>query len=307
MARRCVVVGLALAVLAGWVVSTEAAGVFIVSRAGVTAYNDAKAGFMQMAYSLPLPGFNPKTVELNGSAADEAALAALKVQSPALVYAVGSYAARKVRETLPETWVVYGMVYYPEVEGFTDDPKMVGIASLGPPKALANLLKALGGKTKGLVVIHSEAVQKAMPGLLSRLATDGFEATAKSVASAKDLQPAFDAVKEQAKAILLLPDPITSSPDAVRFIVSQCVAAKIPPVSLSEILVSDGALCASFYPASAIGNQAAKVSQAILASNKAPSDRVVPPLESETALNSGTANALKITLPKDLRIGVTYE
>ena len=307
MATRCVVVGLALGILAGWVVPNEAAGVFIVSRAGVTAYNDAKAGFMQMAYSLQLPGFNPKTVELNGSAADETALAALKAQSPTLVYAVGSYAARKVREALPEVWVVYSMVYYPEVEGFTQDPKMVGIASLGAPKALASLLKVLGGRTKGLVVIHSEAIQKAIPGLLTRLDADGFEATAKSVASAQDLQPAFDSIKEQAKVIMLLPDPITSSPDAVRFIVSQCVASKIPPVSLSEALVSDGALCAAFYPSSAIGNQAAKVAQAILASNQAPPERVVPPLESETALNSGTARALSITVPKGLKVEVTYE
>ena len=307
MARRCVVVGLVLAVLAGWAASAEAAGVFIVSRAGVTAYNDAKAGFMQMAYSLQLPGFNPKTVELNGTAADDAALAVLKAQNPSLVYAVGSYAARKVRESVPDAWVVYSMVYYPEVEGFTDDPKMVGVASLGPPKALAGLLKALGVKTKGLVFIHSAAIQKAVPGLLSKLNSEGFDGTAKSVASDKDLQAALDSVKDQAKLILLLPDPVTSNPDAVRFVVSQCIAAKIPPVSLSEAMVSDGALCGSFYPASAIGNQAAKVAQALLASGQVQGERVVAPIESQTALNKGTADAMRITPPKGLNIEVTYE
>jgi ABC-type uncharacterized transport system substrate-binding protein len=307
MARRCVVVGLALAILAGWAASTEAAGVFIVSRAGVPAYNDAKAGFMQVAYASQLAGFNPKSVELNGTAADDAALAALKAQNPTIVYAVGSYAAKKVREAVPDAWVIYGMVYYPEVEGFSDDPKMIGIASLGPPNTLAGLLKALGGRTKGLVILHSDAIQKAVPNILSRLNAGGFEATAKSVASAKDLQSAFDAVKDQAKAILLLPDPVTSSPDAVRFVVSQCVASKIPPVSLNEGMVSDGVLCASFYPPASIGNQAAKVAQALLASGQPPQDRLVPPIEFQTALNVGTAGALGLKPPKGTRIEVTYE
>jgi ABC-type uncharacterized transport system substrate-binding protein len=307
MWKRGLTVWMILATLAGWALSTDAAGVLIVSRAGVPAYNDAKTGFMQMAYSLQLPGFNPKSVELSGTAADDAALAALKAQAPTLVFAVGSYAAKKVREAVPEAWVVYGMVYYPELEGFVDDPKMVGVASLGSPKALATMLKTLGTKPKGLVLIHSEAISKAVPNLIARLNSDGFEAQAKSAASDKDLQAVFNSVKDQAKLILLVPDPISSNPDAVRFIVSQCVSAKIIPVSLSESLVSDGALCAAFYPAAGIGNQAARVAQTLLASGQIQGDRLVPPIESSTALNKGTATALGMTLPKGLRVEITYE
>lgn len=307
MVKRGLMVSLSLAFLAGGALSIQAAGVFIVSRAGVPAYNDAKSGFIQMAYSLQLQGFNPKSVDLNGTAADDVALASLKAQSPTLVFAVGSYAAKKVREAVPDAWVVYGMVYYPEVEGFVDDPKMVGIASLGPPKALAQLLKTLGAKTKGLYLIHSDAISRSVPNLISKLNSDGFDAQAKSVASEQDLQAAFDAVKDQAKLVMLLPDPVTKNPDAIRFVVSQCAGAKIAPVSLSESLVSDGMLCAAFYPPSGIGNQGARVAQTILASGQAPSDKLVPPIETATALNKGTASALGLNLPKGLRVEITYE
>lgn len=307
MAKRGLTVSLTLALLAGWALAAQAAGVFIVSRTGVPAYNDAKSGFIQMAYSLQLQGFNPKSVDLAGTAADDAALAGLKAQNPTLVFAVGSYAAKKVREAIPDAWVVYGMVYYPEVEGFVDDPKMVGIASLGPPKALAQLLKSLGSKTKGLYLIHAEATSRSIPNLISRLNSEGFDAQAKSVASEKDLQAAFESVKDQARLVMLLPDPVTKNPDAIRFVVSQCAAAKIPPVSLSESLVSDGMLCAAYYPPSGIGNQGARVAQAILASGQAPADKLVPPIETATALNKGTASAIGINLPKGLRVEVTYE
>lgn len=307
MIRRCIKwVGVA-AVLCAWAASAAASGVFIVSRAGVTAYNDAKAGFIQMAYSLQLPGFNPKVIDLAGTAADEAALAGLKAQNPSLVYAIGAYAARKVREAVPEAWVVYGMVYYPEAEGFTDDPRMVGIVSLGPPKALATMVKALGGKGKGIVILHSESISKAIPTIISRLNSEGFEAQARSMGSAGDMEAAFNSVKDQFRVILLLPDPITSNQDALRFLISQCAAAKILPVSLTEGLVAEGVLCASFYPADAVGNQAARVAQSVLASSKAPAERLIVPLEFKTALNKGTASALGVTVPKTLNVELTYE
>lgn len=307
MGKRSRAVILALAILTGWTLAASAAGVFIVSKAGESAYGDAKAGFIQMAYSLQLPAFDPKTIELNGTASDDAALAALKAKAPTLVYAVGAYAAKKVRQTIPDIWIVYSMVYYPEVEGFTDEPKMVGIASLGPAKGLLSLVRALGGKPKATVFVHADAISRSVPNLLSKLNSEGFEAQAKSVATQADLQTIFDSMKDQAKVVVLLPDPILSNPDAVRFVVSRCVEMKIMPVSFSESLVAEGVLCASFYAPDTVGNKAARVAQGILASGKMPEDKVVVPGDSATALNKGTAAALGLSIPKNLRVEITYE
>jgi ABC-type uncharacterized transport system substrate-binding protein len=306
MGKRSVVLALGAAILLTGTLQVWASGVFIVSRKGIDTYDDAKAGFIQMAYSLQLPEFNPKAVDLDGSAADDTAISALKAQSPSLVFAVGSYAVKKVRQALPDTWIVYAMVYYPEAEGFTNDAKMVGVASLGSTKALASMLKTLA-KIKSLVVVHSQAIDSAMPDLLAQLKSDGLDAESKSVADPSGLKATFDAVKDQYRAVLILPDPITTNQDALRFMVSQCVAFGLAPVSLSESMVAGGAMCASFYPSDAVGNQAARLASDILSAGKVPNDRLVAPSESATALNKGTAQALRIDIPKKFRAEVTYE
>lgn len=301
---RTVAFGLALALAASAQVS--AAGVFIVSHKGVESFEGAKAGFIQMAYGVQLPGFNPKAVELDGSAGDDSALAALAAQNPSLVFAVGSTAAKKVRKVLPDVWIVYGMVYAPESEGLTADPKMVGVTSLGPAKGLGTALKVLT-RSKAMTVLHTQAETASLGPLLDRLKAEGYDVQTKAVAGPSDLQAAFDALKDQCKILLLLPDALTANQDAMRFLVSQCVAAGILPVALAEPLVGSGALLASFYPPESVGNKAAKVAADILKSGQAPAERVVDPSDASTALNQGTAKALKLSIPKNLRVEVTYE
>ncbi len=237
MRVKAVALGLVLSLAAA--APAYAAGVFIVSYKGVEAFESAKAGFIQMAYGVQLPGFNPKAVELDGTAADDAALSALAGQSPSLVFAIGATAAKKVRKAMPDVWIVYGMIYYPEAEGLAQDPKMVGVASLGPAKGLAIAIKALT-RAKSMVILHSSAESQAVPAIMDRLKAEGFDVQSKAVASPSDLQGAFDSVKDQAKILLLLPDTLTANQDAMRFIVSQCVAAGILPVALAEPLVSSG-------------------------------------------------------------------
>ncbi|MEW6757507.1 MAG: hypothetical protein AB1347_04740 [Acidobacteriota bacterium] len=299
----------ALAVAASLVVAVEAAaaGVFIVSRSGVEAYADAKSGFIQVAYSLQLPTFNPKAIDLQGTAADDAALQTLKGQSPQLVYCVGTYAAKKVREALPDVWIIYAMVYYPEVEGFFQDPKMVGIASLGSTKGLSTLVKAFGAKGKSCVILHSPAVGPAVGGLISRLGADGFDAQGRSVGNVADLAAVLGEVKEQTRLVLLLPDPLTANGDALRYIISTCLENRVVPVALSENLVASGALCASFFAPDAVGNEAARVAQAILNGVNIPTDKLVQPAVSASAANKNTADALRLKVPAALRIEVVYE
>ena len=306
MRKRAVVaaLGLAIALLGG--VSVQAAGVFIVSQKGVEPFNGAKAGFIQMAYGAQLPGFNAKSVDLDGTAADDAALASLAAQNPALVFALGSQAAKRVRKSMPDVWIVYGMVYYPEAEGISQDAKMVGVSSLGPTKALAAAVKAFT-RAKTLTVLHAQAESASVPAIVDRLRADGFDAQSRAVQAAGDLQAAFDAVKDQSRIILLLPDGITSNADSMRFLISQCVEAGILPVSLAEPLVASGALLASYVSAEAVGGQAARVAAEILKTGQAPAEKVLSPSESGLALNKSTAQALKAQVPKNSRWEVTYE
>lgn len=306
MRKRAVVaaLGLAIALLGGG--SVQAAGVFIVSQKGVEPFNGAKSGFIQMAYGAQLPGFNAKSVDLDGTAADDAALTALAAQSPALVFALGSHAAKRVRKSMPDVWIVYAMVYYPEAEGISQDAKMVGVSSLGPTKALAAAVKAFT-KAKTLTVLHAQAESASVPAIVERLKGDGFDAQSRAVPSAADLPSSFDAVKDQCRILLLLPDGITANADSMRFLISQCVEAGILPVSLTEPLTANGTLLASFVSPEAVGSQAARVAADILKTGQAPAEKVVAASESGIALNKSTAQALKAQVPKNFRVEVTYE
>ena len=306
MRKRAVfkALGVAIALLGG--VSSQAAGVFIVSQKGVEPFNGAKAGFLQMAYGVQLPGFNAKSVDLDGTAADDAALSALAAQNPALVFALGSNAAKRVRRSMPDVWIVYGMVYYPEAEGVSQDPKMVGVSSLGPTKALAAAVKVFT-RAKSLTVLHAQAESAAVPALVDRLRAEGFDAQSRAVSAPGDLTNAFDAVKDQCKILLLLPDGITANADSMRFLISQCVEAGIIPVSLTESLAASGTLLASFVSPEAVGSQAARVAAEILKTGQSPADRVVSTADSGIALNKSTAQALKAQVPKNFRVEVTYE
>ncbi len=307
MRKRWTLVILALVVFTVTSLEASAAGVFIVSRAGVSPYNDAMAGFMQVAYAVQLQGFDPKSILLQGTSADDAALSALKAKVPTLVFTVGAYATKKVRAAIPNVWIVYSMVYYPELEGFTSDPRMVGVESLGSAKELHEVVKAFRRRAKRLYILHSPAVQNSIPGLITRLDGAGFDTQDKVVPDASGLQSAFDAIKDDAQVVLLLPDPLTSNQDALRYIISQCADNKIIPVALSDSLVANGALCAAFYPGDAVGNEAARVAQTILNTGKAPAEKVVEPPNVSTAVNKRTAKALRLKVPSKINFEVTYE
>ncbi len=285
----------------------SASGVFVVLRKGVAAYDDARNGFIQMAYAKQLRGFNSAAVELDGSDKDDAALASLKSQAPDAVFAVGSYAAKKVRQALPDVQIVYAMVYYPEVDGLTRDPRTTGVASLGAPKLLAQVMKALG-KGKSIVVLHQAAISASATEIASALGAEGLSASAASVEGADDLPKVLDGIRGQSQAVLLLPDPLTQDPQSLRFIISKCVEAGIAPLAYSESLVSNGALAAAYVPPQAAGARAADVIAEILATGKAPDARILGATDAATAVNQGTAKALRINkLPKELTSGTVYE
>ncbi len=286
---------------------TRAGGIFIVSRAGVPAYKDAESGFMQMAYALQLPDFQPQVVQLQEGNADSSALSTLKAKQPSLVYTVGSYATKQVRLAMPQVWIVYAMVYYPEVEGFTKDPKMVGIASFGSFTMLRTAVKAFRRRAKSLVVMHSSVTTPTVVILLKGLNSAGFHAEEVPVSDPAKLPALFKSLVGRFDAVLILPDPLTADPDALRFLISTCIKNRIMLVSLTNSLASRGALCASFLASAAIGNQAAKVTKYILLNHKAPAAAMDTPAEFSLAVNKKTAQAMRLKVPSSLSVSVTYE
>jgi len=286
-------------------VAPRAGGVFLVSRQGVEAYDQAKNGFFQIWYTTEMAGTVPESVALDGSDADAALLGNLKGAAPDLVFTVGSYATKKVREALPGVWIVYAMVYYPEAEGFQSDPKMVGVDSLGSARELARVLKTFK-RDRSVAVLHSEAIAASIPKILEEISARGISAIAYSVRGLDDLQRVLGAIQTQPDAILILPDPVTANPDALRFILSKCLSWGVLPVTYSDALVGNGALCGTFYPPASVGNEAARVARALL-TGEAPAQKTVVPKESSISCNNATARGLRLEIPPKLGPEILYE
>lgn len=288
--------------------SASASGSLIVTKKGVPAYDEAKNGFIQMAYSQQVRGFSPQAVELDGTDKDVAALEALKAKAPDLVYCIGAYAAKKTRQALPDTPIVYSMVYYPETEGLTKDPKMVGVLSLGAPRMTAQVLKSLG-KYKSVAVLHQAALAASAEATATFLSAEGLDATAVSVKGPEELQKVLATIRTTSQVLYLQPDPVTLDPEAFRFIISQCVNSGLLPVASIDTLVSNGALFAAFFPPAVTGNKAAEVAAQILNSGKIPEPRLVFPAvtDATTALNNSTAKALRVKVSKEVSGGIVYE
>jgi len=286
----------------------SAAGSFIVTKRGVPAYDEAKNGFIQMAYAQQVRGFAPQAIELDGTDKDGPALEALKAKAPDLVYCIGAFAAKKTRAALPDVPIVYSMVYYPETEGLTRDPKMVGVLSLGAPRLTAQALKSLG-KYKSVAVLYQVALAASAEATVTYLNAEGLDATAVPVKGPEDLQKVLAAVRTTAQVVYLQPDPITLDPEAFRFIISQCVSSGLLPVAGTDSLVSNGALFAAYFPPAVTGNKAAEVAALILNSGKIPDQRLVFPAvtDATTALNRSTAQALRVKVTKEVSGGTVYE
>ncbi len=303
LVRRILVIAALLFLLP--CLAPRAEGVYIVDRAGVEAYSQAKNGFFQIWYTLDMAGTIPQSVSLKGSDADTAALNSLKSANPDLVFTVGSYATKKVRQALPNVWIVYAMVYYPEADGFLGDSKMVGVASLGSAREMDKLLKSFK-KNRSMAIIHSVAIAASIPTLMEELSNRGIKVTSYAVQGVDDLQRVMEAIQNQPDSILILPDPVTSNPDALRFILSKCMSWGVLPVSYSDLLVGSGVLCGTFYPAASVGNEAARVARQVLA-GEPPGRKMVIPEDSSVSCNSATARGLRIKIPKSVRPEITYE
>ena len=277
--------------------ASMAAEVVVVSNKNLADCRAAAARAVRAAGDVPgLPDTIP-LIELDSSAADDPALEKLARMRPKVVISVSSYATHMVRQVLPETWVVYALVPFPEVEGFTRDPKLVGIAALGSETDLYALASGLG-KAKRLVVLHSELVSPSVEPMLRRLKEAGFSPTDLPLSQAPLMEQVLSQIVGKYDAVLLLPDSVTANPYRLRFIVTTCLTNRILTLTNDQGLVANGALCGTYVPPETAGQQAAIVAGEILSAGKPPMQPVVFLRGSRPSVSMAALRILDMQVPK---------
>ncbi|HNQ79163.1 MAG TPA: ABC transporter substrate binding protein [Acidobacteriota bacterium] len=284
----------------------QAGGVVIVIRRDAPVFDEVKNTFVQQSFVEQIPGLSTQPYYLDGGAGDAAVLKEITEKKPDAVFAVGYFAAKKMRETLPDTPIVAAMVYYPEIDGIISDPKTVVVSSLGSSKELISQLKMFR-KIKSIGLLYSSSISPAASSIMADLKSQGVDVADLPVAKQEDIASAFESVKGRIQAMVVLPDNLTQNPDAVRFIVTQSVSGDIMPVSFNENMVSSGMFFSAYFPTDAIGRKSAQVVKELLQYQRVPAVRVQVPDASASALNRGCLQALKLKIPSNMKIGVIYE
>ena len=284
----------------------QASGVVIVIRRDAPVFDEVKNTFVQQSFVEQIPGLSTQPYYLDGGAGDAAVLKEITEKKPDAVFAVGYFAAKKMRETLPDTPIVAAMVYYPEIDGIISDPKTVVVSSLGSSKELISQLKMFR-KIKSIGLLYSSSISPAASSIMADLKSQGVDVADLPVAKQEDIASAFESVKGRIQAMVVLPDNLTQNPDAVRFIVTQSVSGDIMPVSFNENMVSSGMFFSAYFPTDAIGRKSAQVVKELLQYQRVPAVRVQVPDASASALNRGCLQALKLKIPSNMKIGVIYE
>ncbi|MFB3850537.1 MAG: ABC transporter substrate binding protein [Acidobacteriota bacterium] len=281
-------------------------GVFIVQKKDVASYEEVKNNFIQFSFVEQIPNLNTSPYYLDESAKDSEVLNSIAEKKPSIVFAIGSYAAKKVREAMPDVLIVAAMIYYPDAEKFSPNEKTVLIASLGSAKDLMEQIKKFR-KIKKVGILHNSQISDSANLYISDLKSAGVEVADFSFTSKDEIQAIFQEVKGQIQALLVLPDSVTLNSDVIRYIVTECISADILPLSLSDRMVSSGFFFSSYFSTESIGKTAAKVVKEVASSGKVPSDKIRFPSDSESSMNKGTLNAFKLKIPSGIKIGVIYE
>lgn len=281
-------------------------GVFIVQKKNVPSYEEVKNNFIQFSFVEQIPNLDTSPYYLDESAKDSNVLNSIAKKKPSVVFAIGPYAAKKVREVMPDVLIVAAMVYYPDAEKFFPNEKNVLISSLGSAKDLMKQVKKFR-KIKKIGIFHNSQISDSANLYTSDIRSLGIEVVDISFTSKDEIKAIFQDMKGQIQALLVLPDPVTLNSEVIRYIVTECISADILPLSLSDKMVSSGFFFASYFSTESIGQITAKVVKEITLTGKAPLDKICFPDRSDSSMNRATLNAFKLKVPSNIKIGVIYE
>ena len=213
-----------------------------------------------------LPGHTVTEYDLRGDRNEAGrVLGALKAR-PVLLVTFGPFAAEVVRESAPDTFLVFCMVQDAAKAGLLNSVNASGVAFSTPIK---NQLAAFR--------------------------------MARPVTAERDVPAALRALlkgPEAMDALWLPPDPMLLSEATRRFLLEETLKAGKPVLSFSPALVSEGALVSNGPDVASIGEQAAELILRILGGDRTARGSLLVP-KAELVINKKVADKLKIEIPAD--------
>lgn len=246
---------------------------------------------------------NASLFELSGGFEDSKTLMKLRNYDPKIVFAIGTYSTKMARKTLPDTPIIYTFVRYPEVEGFSQDPKMVGILTSGTEYSLVKLISSFveKGRTdfasvKNIAVIYSECLEVSIKPVIEKLEQLGLNPTPFPLSEAPLLELIIQDISTQYQSLLLFPDKTTQNDYSLRFILTRCMEKRVLTFALDYSLVERGVFAGVFAKPEESISLAVTAIKNFFITGKLPDKNLLPPLRSYSVVNKAASKYMEINL-----------
>ena len=250
-----------------------------------------------------LPGHTVTEYDLRGDRNEAARVLGVLKARPVLLVTFGPLAAEVVRESAPDTFLVFCMVQDAAKAGLLDSVNASGVAFSTPIKNQLAAFRMVYPRAVRIGVIHGpeDSVVKLVQEAQKVAGVVRLSVIARPVTAERDVPPALRSLLKGAEAMDALwvpPDPMLLSEATRRFLLEETLKAGKPVLSFSPALVSEGALVSNGPDVASIGEQAAELISRILGGDRTARGSLLVP-KAELVINKKVADKLKIEIPAD--------
>jgi putative ABC transport system substrate-binding protein len=224
------------------------------------------------------------------------AFQALREHPPALVWALGPLAATGARRELPETPLVFALV--PNHEKYDlAGAQVTGISLTRTVRSQLETLRALAPAAKAVGVVYDPRSSALLVEQAGRAAQElGIRLVPAPVADAGEVGAKVNELAGKVDALWMVADRTVSTVQAFEKLLAFSQARRVPIFALSEEQVRAGALVALSPDLTAVGRQAARMTNRLLQDGLSP--RALPVADPD-----GLALAINVTTARRLVVG----
>jgi len=283
--------------------SVHAAGIAVISHAGIAPYRAAIEGFRSQL-GLPLREYHPGRRNEHLDAIKQA----IAVQQPDLILALGKSALAISREINHGVPVVFAFVLHPEQGRLGNHPvphSESGIAMSIPAKEQFRTLLKFVPDIKNIGVVYDPNKSARLVQEASLAAKQlNLHLVAVTALDHKQAAKAIASTFTKVSAMWMVPDTTVLTSTTFRQMVRLSLTSSVALIGLAPKYVRAGSLFALSFDSKALGVQAGQMAKRILKGRKLPA--LVAPDAIKLVVNRQTAKRLGLTMSASLLKGVAH-
>jgi putative ABC transport system substrate-binding protein len=229
----------------------------------------------------------------------------LKNINPTVILTIGSSATQIAKDNFESTPIVFSSVKYPLLSGFVNSLTSPGSNITGasidiPVNIQFEKFKQIVPQLKKVGVLYTKNTASLIPQAKIIAKRQNLELVAIKINNEKELPKAIDSLARVVQGIWSLADPNLFDPKSTRYILLNTLKKGIPFMGFSRYVVESGALFALDFDYKAVGSQAGRIINRIIAGQKPGNIRVTSADVIWFHYNEKTANRIKIKIPDEL-------